>query len=149
MATPVFGIWVYLFKLTITLWHSDGKNIFYLSFFLHIYFHKYYYTIHFFTSLNAQGHQFYWPECRAFQAIKKHWPERRWPEPHWPERRIPVQCWASYRATWCSCPMRGWLYNWARDRSATTLGLSETDAINCHCTWLWPDCTIYTGYELN
>jgi hypothetical protein len=44
-----------------------------------------------------------------------------------------------------------WLYNWARDRSATTLGLSGTHAINCHCTCT----TIYTilyiegRYELN
>jgi hypothetical protein len=40
--------------------------------------------------------------------------------------------------------MRGWLYNWARDRSATTLGLSETHAINGHCT-----CTVlYTLYYI-
>ena len=33
-------------------------------------------------------------------------------------------------------------YNWARDRSATTLGLSETHAINCRCT-LAVLCTLY------
>jgi hypothetical protein len=64
---------------------------------------------------------------------------------------IQVQCRPSHWATWCSGPMRGWLYNWARDRSATTLGLSGTHAINCHCTCT----TIFTilyienRYELN
>ena len=47
---------------------------------------------------------------------------------------IQAQCRSSHWATWCSDPMRGWLYNWARDCSATTLGLSETHAINGHCT---------------
>ena len=56
-----------------------------------------------------------------------------------------VQCRSSHRATWCSGPMRGWLYNWARDHSATTLGLSETHAINGHCT-----CTVlYTLYYIS
>jgi hypothetical protein len=60
---------------------------------------------------------------------------------------IQVQCRSSHWATWCSDPMRGWLYNWARDCSATTLGLSETHAINGHCT-----CTVlyrlhYTLYR--
>jgi hypothetical protein len=54
-----------------------------------------------------------------------------------------VQCWSSHRATWCSGPMRGWLYNWARDRSETTLGLSETHAINGHCT-----CTVFSNLRL-
>jgi hypothetical protein len=51
-------------------------------------------------------------------------------------------------ATWCSGPMRGWLYNWARDRGATTLGLSETHAINGHCT-IYPILYIDGRCELN
>ena len=60
-------------------------------------------------------------------------------------RKIDVQCRSSHRATWCSGSMRGWLYNWACDRRASTLGLSGTHAINCNCT-----CTVlYTLYYIS
>jgi hypothetical protein len=61
------------------------KFILFKFFFAYIFTQFIYYIFHFFTGLNVTGPSvFYWPECRAFHAITKNWPERRWPE-----RRIP------------------------------------------------------------